>query len=315
MYSKKILIFGSTGLIGSACKHYFLKHRFTQLLTPARRELDLLDGDAVSQYMGNHHPNIVILAAGMVGGIQFNKSHPADFITTNLKIQLNTMSAAMEKGVDKFVFFGSSCMYPQICSQPMNEDHLFTGWLEPTSKAYATAKLAGIEMCLAYNKQYGKQIFIPLIPNTVYGPNDNFNPETGHVIPALIKRMHDSKKAKQPEITLWGTGEPRREFIHSTDVASAVAFLLSQDQLPEQPINVGTNMDIAIHELANLLKGIIQYPGKIHWDTTKPDGAPKKLLNSDSLFNMGWRPTIELHQGLGELYQWYQQREKNYAEI
>lgn len=269
-------------------------------------DLNLTDAAAVEAFFDATKPEYVVLAAGRVGGIIENQTYPADFITTNLAIQLNVLRAAHRIRVKKLVFFASSCMYPRDCPQPMPESALFSGKLEPTSVAYAVAKLAGMQMCLAYNQQYGEKRFIPVIPNSTYGPNDHFDSTLGHVLAALIQRFHEAKLAGMPSVTLWGSGTPRREFIHADDVANACLLLLERDVSNlEFPVNIGVGKDWSIRELADIVARIVGYVGKIEWDTSKPDGAPRKLLDSSRLRAFGWSPTIDLEEGIKGTYQWY----------
>lgn len=246
------------------------------------------------------------MAAGKVGGIIENRDHPASFISQNLRIQTNIMEAADEAGTQKLVFFGSSCMYPRECPQPMAENLLLTGKPEPTSMAYAIAKLAGVQSCLAYNQESGGTRFIPLIPNSAYGPNDNFDPKSGHVLSALITRFHEAKTTHAQSVTLWGSGSPRREFVHADDIADAAVFLASMEtQNMSLPLNIGTGTDISIRELAELIAEVIGYEGRLEWDTTKPDGAPRKLLDSTRVKALGWSAKIPLREGIRSTYQWF----------
>lgn len=302
--SEKLLILGGSGLIGSAClRHFQAQGRFL-VVAPSRKELDLFQGNAVEGYFKKEKPDYVILAAGLVGGIQYNMSHPADFITQNLAIQLHVFKAAHQCEVKRLVFFASSCMYPKASSQPMREEFLLQGELEPTSSAYAVAKLSGIEMAKAYNAQYRTERFLALIPNSVYGPYDNFDPAQGHVLSVLMHRFHEAKKQNSPEIVLWGTGLARREFIYAEDVASAVDFLLDKQGV-SVPLNVGYGKDVSIKELALLLADRVGYEGKIIWDASKPTGALQKLLDSQRLLALGWKPSVSLEEGLSHTYQWY----------
>lgn len=291
-------------MIGSACHRYFQENQFKDVLNPSRQALDLLSANDVMQYFVNHQPQIVILAAGVVGGIQYNKTFPADFINRNLAIQLNVFQASQHVNVEKVVFFASSCMYPRECSQPMNEDMLLTGIPEPTSMSYALSKLAGVQMCRAYNQQYGKEQYIALIPNSTYGPNDDFDPKTSHVISAIMRKMHEAKLSKTPSITLWGSGSPRREFVFSDDVASAVGHVLKQDKVPV-PLNVGVGQDWSIKEIAEVIADVVGYEGDILWDRTKPDGAPQKLLDSRKMNDLGWKPRVDIREGLARTYDWF----------
>jgi len=304
--NSSIYVAGHTGLIGSAIVRRLQYAGYKNLIVKDHDKLELTDSVAVDRFFQEHTPEYVILAAGRVGGIVENQSYPADFINTNLSIQLNVFHAAHKVAVNRLIFFASSCMYPRECPQPMAEGALLSGKLEATSLAYATSKLAGLQMCLAYNQQYGGKRFIPLIPNSAFGPNDNFDPESGHVLSALIRRFHEAKESNADVITLWGSGEPRREFIHADDIADAVLFLLNEEVGDlELPLNIGTGVDFSILELANKVASTVGYSGKIKWDPTKPDGAPRKLLDSTQLFSTGWRPSINFHDGLEKTYQWY----------
>lgn len=306
-----LLIIGSRGLLGSACHAHFAVRGYQHLLLPSRDEMNICDALAVKHYFERHRPKFVICAAGMVGGIQFNKRYPADLINTNLLMQLNVFKIAHDVGVERLIFFASSCMYPRECQQPMSESQLLTGGLEPTSQAYAVSKLAGLAQCMAYNQQYGEERFLTLIPNTIYGPGDDFNPETGHVIPALMARVHHAKIHQLPEVGLWGTGAARREFVHASDVASAVEFVLTGNQNIPVPLNIGNGKDCTIKELAEEIKSIVGYTGQFVWDKSKPDGAPQKLLDNTKITSMGWQAKVALRQGLEDMYVHYQaQQEK-----
>jgi len=304
--SDRILIAGHTGLIGSALTHRLQEKGFTNLLLPGRSEMDLTDAVAVDRFFDQHSPDYVLLAAGKVGGIIENQTYPADFMNTNLAIQLNVLKAAHRSGVRKLIMFASSCMYPHDCPQPMAEEALLSGRPEPTSIAYAISKLAGLQMCLAYNQQYGEQRFIPVIPNSAFGPNDNFDPKSGHVLSALIRRIHNAREIGEPTLTLWGSGTPRREFIHSYDIAYAcIALLIGDTSLLKLPLNLGTGRDFSILELAETIAGVIGYKGALQWDTSKPDGAPRKLLDSSRILDFGWQPVVDFEEGLRSTYQWY----------
>jgi len=302
----RIYIAGHTGLIGSAVSRCLAGAGFSRLLQPTHAELELSDADAVRRYFEQHRPDYVVLAAGQVGGIIQNQTYPADLITNNLAIQLNVIKIAHAAGVRRLLFFASSCMYPRECAQPMSEDMLLTGKPEPTSMAYAAAKLAGVQMCLAYNQQFGETRFIPLIPNSVYGPNDDFNPGSSHVLSALLHRFHEAMTSGAREVTLWGSGTPRREFIHADDLAAACLMLLSTPIFDVPlPINVGSGKDISIQELAEKAAKVTGFSGNIRWDTSKPDGAPRKLLDSSRIQGLGWSPSIDLERGLEDTYRWY----------
>lgn len=302
----KIFVAGHTGLIGSALVRRLQSQGFTNLLSAPHADLELTDAAAVDRFFDRHSPEYVLLAAGRVGGIIENQSFPADFMNANLAIQLNVLKAAHRAGVRKLILFASSCMYPRECPQPMAETALLSGHPEPTSLAYAISKLAGMQMCLAYNQQYGEQRFIPVIPNSAFGPNDNFDPKSGHVLSSLIRRFHEASEAGAPSLTLWGSGTPRREFIHTNDIADACIALLAGDTAAlKLPLNLGTGKDISIRDLAKTIAGVIGYSGAIEWDTSKPDGAPRKLLDSRRLSAFGWQPTVDFEQGVKDTYQWY----------
>lgn len=304
--NSRIYVAGHRGLIGSAFIRRFHADGYADVIVRDRASLDLTNADQVQSFFDEKHPEIVVLAAGKVGGIVENKTYPADFITQHLAIQLNVIRSARLAGVKRLVFLGSSCMYPRECAQPMAEDTLLTGKPEPTSIAYAVAKLAGVQMCLSYNQQYGHGRFLPVIPNSVYGANDNFDAASGHVLSALINRFHAAKESGSTQVTLWGTGSPRREFLYSDDLVSACLTLLRTDpQKVELPINIGPGEDVSIKELAELLADVVGYKGEIEWDTSKPDGAPRKLLDSSRLKALGWRPKIGLEEGIRSTYEWY----------
>ena len=306
----RIFVAGHRGLIGSAFVRRFEKLGFTNIITRTRAELELCDAAAVDVFFREQQPEYVIMAAGKVGGIVQNKTFPADFMNQNLLIQGNMMTASHQHKVRKVLFFASSCMYPRECPQPMAEDALLTGKPEPTSMAYATAKLAGMQLCLSYNTQYTPGVFLPVIPNSVYGPNDNFDPATGHVLSALMHRFHEAKQQNAPSLTLWGSGSPYREFIYADDVAEACHLLLTTET-PQLPINVGSGIDISIRGLAETIASVIGYGGKIEWDTSKPDGAPRKLLDSTRMKSLGWQAQTSFEDGLKQTYAWYLQMRGN----
>jgi len=291
----KIFVAGHTGLIGSALVRRLRSRGFTNLLLTPHADLELTDAAAVDRFFEEHSPEYVLLAAGRVGGIIENHTFPADFMNVNLAIQLNVLKAAHRAGVRKLILFASSCMYPRDCPQPMAETALLSGYPEPTSLAYAISKLAGMQMCLAYNQQHGEQRFIPVIPNSAFGPNDNFDPNSGHVLSSLIRRFHEASQTGAQSLTLWGSGTPRREFIHTNDIADACIALLAW----------GTGKDISMRDLAKTSAGVIGYSGIIEWDTSKPDGAPRKLLDSSRLSAFGWYPKVDFEDGVKDTYQWY----------
>lgn len=266
----------------------------------------MLDSDAVKTFFDKEKPEYVFLAAAKVGGILANSTHPADFIYENLVVQNNVIYNAYANKVKKLLFLGSSCIYPRNCPQPIKEEYFMTGSLEPTNEAYATAKIAGIVMCQSYNKQYGTN-FISLMPTNLYGPNDNFDLETSHVLPALIRKFHDAKVSNKKEMTLWGTGTPKREFLHVDDLAEACVFLMNYYSGSEI-INIGSGQDITIKELAETIKKIVGYKGKIIWDKTKPDGMPRKLLDVSKINALGWRYEINLETGIRATYEWFKKK-------
>jgi len=302
----RIFVAGHTGLIGSALLRRLKRDGYSQVVTLPRDLLDLQSAVCVDKFFGEKKPEYVLLAAGRVGGIIENDTYPASFMEENIAIQLNVLKAAQKARVTKLILFGSSCMYPKDCSQPMAEDILLSGKLEPTSLPYAVSKLAGVYMCLAYNKQYGGSSFIPLIPSSVYGPNDNFDPMSSHVLSALMSRFHAAKVDDADSVTLWGSGSPRREFIHADDIADACLHLLEKDISGLVfPLNIGVGSDISIKELSEAMAKVVGYKGSIVWDRGKPDGAPRKLLDSSRMRKMGWDAKIPLGIGLQQTYKWY----------
>lgn len=301
-----IYVAGHAGLIGSAVVRRLERDGHRGLVTRGRSQLDLQDGVRVAEFFDEVHPEYVVLAAGRVGGIIENQTFPADFMDENIAIQLNVLRAARKASVRKLILFGSSCMYPRECPQPMAEEALLSGKPEPTSLPYAISKLAGTYMCLAYNKQDHDTRFIPVIPNSAYGPHDNFDPKSGHVLSAFMARFHQAKVSGAESVTLWGSGSPRREFIHADDIADVCVHLLMQDNAAiELPLNVGVGADVSIKELAELIAGVVGYQGRLEWDRTKPDGAPRKLLDSARIQSLGWKPSVGLAAGLASTYQWY----------
>lgn len=302
----KIYIAGHRGLVGSAILRKLQAEGYTNLITRTRAELDLTDQAAVRVFFAEEQPEYVFLAAAKVGGILANQSYPAEFIRDNLLIQNNVIDTAYHYGVKKLLFLGSSCIYPKLAPQPMKEEYLLTGPLEPTNEWYAVAKIAGIKMCQAYRRQYGFSA-ISLMPTNLYGPGDNFDLQTSHVLAALLRKFHEAKVANTPLVVVWGTGTPRREFLHVDDLADATLFLMHQYDA-EEIINVGVGTDLSIRELAELIGDIVGYTGSIIFDPSKPDGTPRKLLDVTKLQSLGWKPKIELREGIRHTYQWYQEQ-------
>ncbi len=319
----KIYVAGHRGLVGSALMRNLHAKGYGHLLTRTHAELDLTDQAAVEAFFADERPEYVFLAAAKVGGILANNTYPAEFIRDNLAIQTHVIHAAWKTGVKRLLFLGSSCIYPKLCPQPMREEYLLTGPLEPTNRPYALAKIAGIEMCWSYNRQYGTK-FLAVMPTNLYGPGDNYHPENSHVIPALIRKFHEAKVNGQPTVSVWGTGTPRREFLYSDDMADACVFLMN---LPDDKfdtllgsdeaatglfmpplVNIGVGEDLTIRELAERVRAVVGYQGEIVFDTTKPDGTPRKLLDVSRLNAMGWLASTSLQQGLTAAYADFQSR-------
>lgn len=298
-----IFVAGHRGLVGSAIVRRLHSAGFSKVLTRSRAELDLTDKTAVRAFFDGERPDYVFLAAAKVGGILANDTFPADFIRENLEIQINVIDAAWRAGVKKLVFLGSSCIYPKFAAQPITEDSLLTGTLEPTNEWYAIAKIAGIKTCEAYRKQHGFNA-ISLMPTNLYGPGDNFDLKSSHVLPALIRKFHEAKLRGDSEVVVWGTGTPRREFLHVDDLADACLHLFRTYE-GASVVNVGVGDDVAISELASLVSEVVGFQGKIVYDTTKPDGTPRKLLDVSRLRNLGWKAGIGLRDGVSETYQWF----------
>jgi GDP-L-fucose synthase len=301
--SEKIFVAGYRGLVGSALMRRLEREGFNNLPKRDRSQLDLGDERAVQTFFSKERPAIVIFAAAKVGGIKANNDFPVEFLLDNLRIQNNIIHSAYETGVRKLLFLGSSCIYPKLAPQPIPENALLGGPLEPTNEAYAIAKIAGIKLCQAYAREYGAN-FISAMPTNLYGPNDNFDLETSHVLAALLRKAHEAKTRKARELFVWGSGTPRREFLHVDDLASACLFLLEKYDSPEI-INVGCGEDISIRELAELICAVVGFEGQLAWDDTKPDGTPRKLLDVTRLQNLGWRPTIPLRDGIVQTYEWF----------
>lgn len=294
---------GHRGLVGSAIVRRLEAAGFTNIVGKTSAELDLRDRDAVFDYMAEIKPRYLVLAAAKVGGILANSTFPVDFLSDNLRIQSNVLDAALSNEVERVAFLGSSCIYPKLAEQPIREDSLLTGHLEPTNDAYAIAKIAGILNVQAVRRQYGLP-WISAMPTNLYGPNDNFSPKGSHVLPALIRRYDEAAKSGSASVTNWGTGSPRREFLHSDDMADAVLHLLEHYDGPEQ-VNVGTGSDVTIREIADTIAGVVGFSGETEWDTSKPDGTPQKLLDVSKLAQAGWTPKITLEEGLDRTVAWY----------
>ncbi|MBU6215402.1 MAG: GDP-L-fucose synthase [Acidobacteria bacterium] len=299
-----VFVAGHRGLVGSAIVRRLQAGGHRNLLTAGRDEVDLRDQAGVRSWMEANRPRAVYLVAGTVGGIMANSTRPAEFLYDNLMIHANVVDAARDVGVAKLLYLGSSCIYPRMADQPIVEPALLTGPLEPTNEAYAIAKIAGIKMCDAYRTQYGCD-FVSAMPTNLYGPNDNFDLESSHVLPALIRKFDDARRSGVDTVTVWGTGRPRREFLHVDDLADACVFLMERYDEPG-PINVGFGDDVAIAELAELVRDVVHPTATIDFDTSKPDGTPRKLLDSSRLQDLGWRPSIALADGIASTYDWYQ---------
>jgi GDP-L-fucose synthase len=299
----RVFVAGHRGMVGSAIVRRLERAGYRDLVTAARSELDLTDRAAVDRFLAEKQPKAVVLAAAKVGGILANDSYPADFIRENLQIQTNVIDAAWRHGAEKLLFLGSSCIYPREAAQPITEESLLTGPLEPTNEWYAIAKIAGIKMCQAYRRQYGFDA-ICAQPTNVYGPGDNYDLETSHVVAALIRKFHEAKVSGAPTVTVWGTGTPLREFIHVDDLADACVFLL-ENYSSEGIINIGTGQEVAIGAFAEIVSDVVGFGGEIVYDSSKPDGTPRKLVDSSRLAALGWAPDISLRDGLSQAYHWY----------
>jgi GDP-L-fucose synthase len=312
--TSRIFVAGAGGLVGSALVRNLQAHGFTTLLVPSRDELELTDQAAVSDFFAHHKPDYVFLAAAKVGGIHANNSYPAEFIYSNLTIQNNVIHQAYLHGVKRLLFLGSSCIYPKLAPQPMKEEYLLSGPLEPTNEPYAIAKIAGIKMCEAYNRQYGTR-FIAVMPTNLYGPGDNFHPENSHVLPGLIRRFHEAKQQQAAEVVVWGSGTPRRELLYVDDMASGCLHLmgLPNDQIESELlsypkpcfVNLGTGEDVTIRELAETVQKVVGFTGNLTFDASKPDGTPRKLQDVSRMHDLGWRHTVALEEGIKRTYAWF----------
>lgn len=305
--NSKIYIAGHRGMVGSAIHRNLQKKGYTNFVTRTSTELDLRNQKAVDDFFEKEKPDYVFLAAAKVGGIQANNVYRADFIYENLMIQNNVVHAAYKNKVKKLMFLGSSCIYPKLAPQPLKEEYLLSGYLEDTNEPYAIAKIAGIKLCESYKRQYGCD-FISVMPTNLYGPNDNYNLNNSHVLPALIRKFHDAKEKKEPFVEMWGTGTPMREFLHADDMADACVFLMTTYS-GDQFVNIGTGVDLTIKDLALLIKKIVGYEGEIKHDLTKPDGTPRKLMDVSYLHSLGWKHKIELEEGIKAVYEDFKKKE------
>ena len=301
--SDKIYVAGHNGMVGSAIVRKLKSQGFTNFLLKSSKELDLRNQESVFAFLQTNKPDYAFLAAAKVGGIVANNTYRADFLYENIQIQNNVIHGSFLAGVKKLMFLGSSCIYPKLAPQPLKEDYLLTGLLEPTNEPYAIAKIAGIKMCEAYHDQYGCN-FISVMPTNLYGPNDNYDLQNSHVLPAMIRKFHEAKKEKKAQVELWGTGSPMREFLHADDLADACVFLM-KGYNENSFINIGTGLEVSIKELANSIKKLVEYEGEVIWNTEKPDGTPRKLMDVSKLHNLGWKHTIDLETGIKRVYAEY----------
>jgi GDP-L-fucose synthase len=301
--SDKIFVAGHLGMVGSAMLRRLEADGFSNLAARDSSQLNLINESAVMEFFMDEKPAVVVLAAAKVGGIKANNDYPVEFLLDNLRIQNNVIRSAYQTGVRKLLFLGSSCIYPKLAPQPIPETALLNGPLEPTNEAYAVAKIAGVKLCQAYAREYGAN-FISVMPTNLYGPNDNFDLETSHALAALLRKAHEAKKRNEKKMIVWGTGTPRREFLHVDDLASACLLLLEKYDSPEI-INIGYGEDVSIRELAELICDVVGFDGELVWDTTKPDGTPRKLLDITRIRELGWQPTIPLRNGIAQTYEWF----------
>lgn len=310
MKNNRIYISGNTGLVGSAIVDEFISQGYNNLIFSPYPEYDLTNQNTAEDFLNKHKPDFVIIASAIVGGIKANSDFPYKFIYDNIMIEANLINAALKNGVKKMIFLGSSCIYPKEAQQPMKEEYLLTGYLEPTNEPYAIAKIAGIKLCQSANRQFGTK-FVSLMPTNLYGPRDNFDLNSSHVLPAMIRKFHEALPDK--DVVLWGTGSPMREFLHVTDLAKAVRFISESDTNVDL-INVGTGKDISIKDLALLMQKVIGHTGKIVWDDTKPDGTKRKLLDVSRIKSLGWAPSVEFEDGIKSTYQWFLENVHNIRE-
>ena len=311
--SSKIYIAGHRGMVGSSCWRALEKLGYSNLIGRTSKELDLRNQSQVYDFLRDSKPDVIIDAAAKVGGIVANKDYPYQFLMENMQIQNNLISAAHELNVAKFIFLGSSCIYPKLAPQPLKEEYLLTDSLEPTNEWYAIAKISGVKLCEAIRRQFGKD-FVSLMPTNLYGSNDNFDLQTSHVLPAMIRKFHEAKESNHSDVTLWGSGSPMREFLHVDDLANAIVFAL-ENVLPEYLYNVGTGSDVTIKELAETIQSQVGHKGHINWDTSKPDGTPRKLMDSSKMMQLGWRPIYNLKSGVANTYSWFLENQTNLKEV
>lgn len=309
----KIYIAGHNGMVGSAIWRTLLDKGFNNLIGASSKELDLRDQKAVRDFIAKENPEVIIDAAARVGGILANNDYPYQFIMENMQIQNNLIDSALQNGVEKFIFLGSSCIYPKLAPQPLKEDYLLTDTLEPTNEWYAIAKITGVKTCQAIRKQFGKD-YVSLMPTNLYGTYDNFDLKTSHVLPAMIRKFHEAKENNNAPVTLWGSGTPMREFLFVDDMAKAVIFAL-ENKLPEYLYNVGTGEDLTIKQLAETIQQITGHKGQIIWDASKPDGTPRKLMDVSKMHDLGWKHQIELEEGIQKTYDWFLQNIENFKQV
>ncbi len=311
--NSKIYIAGHRGMVGSAIWRGLLKKGYSNLIGKKSSELDLRNQQGVLSFFSSEKPDVVIDAAARVGGILANNNYPYQFLMDNLQIQNNLINSSLEFNIEKFIFLGSSCIYPKFADQPLKEEYLLTGTLEQTNEWYAIAKITGVKTCEAIRRQFGKD-YVSLMPTNLYGTHDNFDLETSHVLPAIIRKFHEAKLNNHSPVELWGSGTPMREFLFVDDMAEAVIFAL-ENQLPEHLYNVGTGIDLTIKELADIVKNIVGYQGDIIWDLSKPDGTPRKLMNTSKMNELGWRHKVELKEGILKTYNWFLENIGNFKEV
>lgn len=309
----KIYIAGHNGMVGSAIWRQLEEKGYQNLIGKSSKELDLRDQHAVMSFLKNEKPDVIIDAAAKVGGILANNNFPYQFLMENMQIQNNLIDSSLKNDIEKFIFLGSSCIYPKLAPQPLKEEYLLTDSLEPTNEWYAVAKITGIKTCEAIRKQFGKD-YVSMMPTNLYGTHDNFDLNTSHVLPAMIRKFHEAKENNQAPVTLWGSGTPMREFLFVDDMAASVIFAL-ENELPEHLYNVGTGVDLTIKELAELIQKTVGHTGEIVWDSSKPDGTPRKLMDVSKMHNLGWKHQVSLENGISKTYQWFLENINNFKEV